>query len=275
MDSPPKIPVSWLARYIYCPRQLFLEVVEGVKVAEDSHMVKGTILHDILETVFNSDRALLIKVTQAMIKPEYETLFRDKYLDKAAEVITRSLPRLRKVGLSPAQVLEPNIWLLGEMAVRRAMQVFTFARTFGVYSTELVERIFPKFQTSVFLESEKLRLKGEIDLIERYQDAVVPVELKSSSAPTSGVWPSDQIQLAAYLMLLGESERVEKGFVDYLSSQKRVQVELNPFLEQEVWRVRDEIIEMIEKRKVPGAGERKNRCRDCGLNGVCFGKSTS
>ena len=61
--------------------------------------------------------------------------------------------------------------------------------------------------TSFTIESERLGLKGKLDCVKRDGSGWVPFEVKkghSAGRQGEGVWPSDELQLTAYAMLLEE-----------------------------------------------------------------------
>ncbi|MBW2988174.1 CRISPR-associated protein Cas4 [Candidatus Woesearchaeota archaeon] len=270
------IPVSWLAKYVYCPRQLFLEVVEGIMLPEEPRMMKGKLSHTILSSIFKNQSKLLSQTQSGMSKHEFLELFYNGYLSIAKDSIALHTQKLKRFGITPVEVFEQHLPILKRLAIKRANEAFVFASTFNTYGNKLAEKLYPKAHPNVFLSSEKLNLKGEIDLVEEYPDTSVAVEIKFSSSPQKGVWESDQIQLGAYILLLREGfhTNANRGYVEYLPNAKRVGIVMNSFLEQEIFKIRDSILKMLESKQVPDVLDSKTKCRECGFKDVCYGNTS-
>ena len=133
------IPVSWLARYLYCPMGLYLEAVEGIRPIEDAAMVKGSVFHRDLGRIHSMDESLLERTSFGMVRDQMLKLFRDEYLSIARNTIIASASRLLKFKLGLTETLNEHLVYLNEMAVRRATLVHTYAETFKAHGKRLAK----------------------------------------------------------------------------------------------------------------------------------------
>ena len=115
-------------------------------------------------------------------------------------------------------------------------------------------------------------LKGIIDKIEKYEDGIVPVELKTGSMPREGVWPGHRIQIAAYALMLEKKlgKEIKEGVVHYLDPNIRRQVVINPFLREEVKELKDKVRALLDGNEIPAAADNENKCAKCGLKEQCM-----
>ena len=248
------IPVSWLSKYMYCPMQLYLELVKGIKLPKTGSMVKGIVVHRVLTNVLKQDPKML----------QDSKSYYDKSIKIAESTIIRSASSLKKTQISLSELFERVEPLIASIAKERSKLAEAYSETFNIKGDQLSERVFPKFETGVFVESPGLRLRGEIDLMEIYPKAEIPVEIKTSRPPGSGAWDSDQLQLGAYLMLLESvGQRARFGIINYLGS-KKVTIKLNVFLTREILKIRDEIEHMQATGGQPKV-LRSKKCASCNM----------
>lgn len=92
------------------------------------------------------------------------------------------------------------------------------------------------------LRSKRLRLVGRPDFIVRNGEQYIPIEFKSGHA-TKYPYKNHVMQLAAYCLLVEEKYgvRPDHGIVRY--PEKEFEVPFTPYLEVEVLKVIDDIIE--------------------------------
>ena len=267
------IPVSWLSKYLYCPRQLWLEQIKGIKSEENAKMVAGSIVHKLLSKVYKAQVGILDATTKEMTEENFKEAFVKKFLSESQEIIVKNLTKLKQFQLSPVELFDKYVQMLRSLAYMKAKEAYAFASTFHLYGEELTDNYFPKYQADVYLESNNLELKGSIDIIEIFKEERVPMELKTSTPPSNGAWDTDQIQLAAYIILLAETEEVTKGSIMYINHNKRVPVVINDFLRDRVFSIRDNILKLIETKVEPQLPETKDRCKKCSFKKECYNHS--
>lgn len=119
----------------------------------------------------------------------------------------------------------------------------------------------------VDLVSDRLGLVGRPDEIRRLRDGrLVPVEIKSRTAPANGVFPSHRVQLEAYCALLEsrDGRSPPYGLVIYHGGVQRI-VPWNSEARNEVLRLLVAIRAPYDGRASPSPG----KCRGCRWRDGC------
>jgi CRISPR/Cas system-associated exonuclease Cas4 (RecB family) len=117
------------------------------------------------------------------------------------------------------------------------------------------------------LVSEEFGLVGRPDEIRRQRDGrLVPVEIKSRTAPRTGVLPSHRVQVEAYCLLLeaGTGRSPPFGLVIYQGGVERV-VDWDA-------RARDEVVRLLAEIRRPYEGAAtptRGKCRGCRWRDGC------
>jgi CRISPR-associated protein Cas1 len=130
---------------------------------------------------------------------------------------------------------------------------------------------------SVTLSSERLSVIAKIDLIEGIDGGVVPVDYKKGEPQPDGTpWPSDEVQVCIYGIVLRENGyRCERAEIYYVSQRKRVSVELTS---ERLARVA-EIVAVAQatarKTAAPLPLVNSPKCVRCSLVGLCLPDETN
>ncbi|MBU0461438.1 MAG: CRISPR-associated protein Cas4, partial [Nanoarchaeota archaeon] len=140
-----------------------------------------------------------------------------------------------------------------------------------LFGEELWKVFTPKMRSEEKVISEKLGILGVVDAIKEYDDELIPIEMKTGSAPKEGVWPAHKLQLAAYMSILSSAnkKRVKKGIIKYIDESIERQIILNPFMEEEIHK-KILAVNMTLQGRLPGFTDNKNKCRMCGLRETCY-----
>lgn len=111
-------------------------------------------------------------------------------------------------------------------------------------------------------------LTGKPDYLIRKKKLLIPVEVKSSWAPTVP-YESHKIQLAAYCLLVQNyyGKRPPYGLLRYRNRTFRVNFTLE--LENQLLDVLGEIRQQKEQDEVCRSHAYKNRCVRCGFRSIC------
>lgn len=129
-------------------------------------------------------------------------------------------------------------------------------------------------KTEPFLSSERLNLKGVPSKLVCFEGAQVPSILKSGNCPEKGVWGSDRIHAAAFVLLLeAESgKEVPFAFVEYVSFGLLRRIIIRSSDRREVLKIRRE----VEKIKAGFMPERKEErfCKECNFSEHCIPDSS-
>ncbi|MDF1659644.1 MAG: CRISPR-associated endonuclease Cas1 [Verrucomicrobiales bacterium] len=129
---------------------------------------------------------------------------------------------------------------------------------------------------SISIESEKLGLRGVIDLVESEDDGMEVIDYKKGAArkdldgqriPKE----NDAIQVAAYCLLLREKgHRVEKASIYYAEEKTRVPVDLTDDLFQIVEAKTIEARKTALREKCPPPLKNDPRCLHCSAYSICL-----
>jgi CRISPR-associated exonuclease Cas4 len=119
------------------------------------------------------------------------------------------------------------------------------------------------------LFSRQHQLAGKPDYLVREGRAIIPVEVKSSRAPADGPRHGHVLQLAAYCLLVEETERVRPayGIIKYADQAFRVDNT------SELRRALDDTLNAMRRDLARDQSRRNHadpaRCRRCGVRAEC------
>ena len=119
------------------------------------------------------------------------------------------------------------------------------------------------------LYSARYRLAGKPDYLVQRGRQMVPVEVKSSTAPGDGPRRSHMLQLAAYCLLVQENytTRPKSGIIKY--ADQSFEIDFTPGLESNLL----DVIDAMRNDLLQGLSSRSHdepaRCLRCGMQSVC------
>jgi len=151
-----------------------------------------------------------------------------------------------------------------------ALKIKSFMDETGKDASQISALLFPSSIIEYKIEDRELGLRGIIDKIEVSDGIYYPVEIKSGKPPLKGVWESDELQIAAYGILIEKEFDTEVlvGFVDYLKINERRPVVLNSKLRQKLLKTIEDLYTMFEGN-IPEIDLNKNKCRLCEYSDYC------
>ena len=127
--------------------------------------------------------------------------------------------------------------------------------------------------TAVEIGSERLGIVARIDMLEADGDAVVPVEFKTGE-PRAGdcvLWPPEQIQLCAQVLLLRDAGyRVDRAEVWFDGTRTRHAVAIDDELEAATLAAIDELRATAAADVAPPPLVDSPKCPRCSLVGLCL-----
>jgi CRISPR-associated exonuclease Cas4 len=128
--------------------------------------------------------------------------------------------------------------------------------------------------TERYFRSDELGLHGKVDLLEADSGTLTPVERKRSES--GAVFPSDEVQLAGYCMLLEDviGEPVNVGYVYLYSTDERYSVRITDKHRRTV----REIVARIESmtvEDVPPFTDNPDKCEACSAREYCMPAETA
>lgn len=127
--------------------------------------------------------------------------------------------------------------------------------------------------TAVEISSERLGIVARIDLLESRGDGVVPVEFKTG-APRQGdsvLWPPEQIQLCAQVLLLRDAGyRVERAEVWFAGTRTRHDVPIDDELVGQTLAALADLRATAARDEAPPPLVDSPKCPRCSLVGLCL-----
>lgn len=266
------LSVTHISSYLYCPRKLYLQEVLGLYEPPKESLVKGSIRHKVHENINLIEEELVKSIRKGVTLSDLKGKYHQKYREILLDAIKQNKEELEQFNILP-QNLFKNVWpLILSESETRATTLYNFIQTHKIFGEELWEKLTPKIESELRIESEKLGLKGVIDQIEIYREGFVPVELKTGKSPKEGIWPGHKIQLIAYALLLEEkfNTEIKEGFVHYLDTKEKKHIALNQFMRIEVKELIQKVNTLLDLDKIPDFEKNQNKCFNCGLKEDCY-----
>jgi len=137
------------------------------------------------------------------------------------------------------------------------------------YSPELedAEKIF-----RVQLESARLKLRGNLDLLIRSGSEYIPVDYKEMASDRGKLWLDHKYQLTAYALLVEETYKttVKRGMVNYVNEDLVVTSQISDGMKRYVQRIIERIHRVVLEQGLPAFTVPTVRCHGgCGYLWIC------
>jgi CRISPR-associated protein Cas4 len=266
------LAVTSLTAYLFCPRKLFLEKVMGHVEIPKALIVKGLIKHRVFEEMEQYEADIVSSFEKGTTKEQIFEKYDGIYSEVLRRVILNSKKQLSMVKLLPMAAFRQFRPVFKSEAEARAENVFNFMQEKNLFGLDLWENLTPKIKSEYKISEEALDLSGKIDQVLVYPDGVVPIEIKSGSAPKEGAWDNHKIQLAAYALLLESKFQtaISFGYVKYIDHSISRRIEINAFLKDQVKDLAKNVKELIDSKKLPKKVSNLNKCEKCGLKKICY-----
>lgn len=128
--------------------------------------------------------------------------------------------------------------------------------------------------TERYFRSNDLKLHGKIDLIESDRGSLTPIERKR--AESGDYYPSDEVQLAGYCMLLESAidEPVNVGYIYLYSTDQRHAIRITDDHRKTVTEVTDRIRSMSVE-SIPTFTDNPSKCDSCSARQYCMPAETA
>lgn len=125
------------------------------------------------------------------------------------------------------------------------------------------------FRNEEALHAADLRLAGKPDyLVQQDNGEIIPVEIKSGSAPDSP-WPGHILQLAAYCLLVEDNYGIRPSFGILQYSDQAYTVAYSDELEDDLIAVLEEMRRDSQAEDVDRSHDDRRKCAACGFNEQC------
>jgi len=205
-DEKPLIPIARLSptsilTYYRCPREFYWTYVAKIKTKPNIHLVKGSIIHKVLENFFKS--------YQSAPKTWLRENFRDEW--KKNDVLIKSLELNNK-----------ELMLHKKDSFRMVMDFYSShkRKVDALVANEKAENeqhafflVKPKLR-ELYIKDEELNCAGYIDRIHKdYNNIITLGDYKTSSKFGIGLPEENKRQLSLYALLYYRKEKIMPDFV--------------------------------------------------------------
>lgn len=268
------ISVTSLSAYEYCKRKLYLERVLNLREPIKEPTVLGSIRHHVIDLINKDEKQIVRSIEKHHTDSDIVEKYNNAFLKLLKKELASRKEELDKVNLNQLDTYKRIKGLVLQESEIRAGNVVEFVRKNKLYGEELWEKLTPKIESEYYLVSEKLGLKGIIDHIQVYDDLLVPVEMKTGSAPREGVWEGHKIQLGAYLLMLSEKKGkdIKRGYIRYLDIAENRDIVMNPFLKMRIEELVKKVNECLAGRELPDFCDSEKKCASCGIREQCHNR---
>jgi len=232
-------------------------------------IVYGKINHDVFDAITKNQENIISSVKTSDLN-KIKEIYREEYTKILKDSISNFEDEIIESKIDKEKLFNKSLKIFLDKVDDHAKNLKLVIDNTGLLGDELLNSIPERSISEVKLSSRKLRVKGVVDRIEIIEGNHVPVEIKTGKMPSDGVWPNHKIQLAAYIMLIKEKFKSRYGFLEYIDFNIRRKVVMNPFLEEEVEDMVEEVHEFLESGDMPKYCKNANKCEACNFKNNCF-----
>jgi CRISPR/Cas system-associated exonuclease Cas4 (RecB family) len=266
------LSVTNLATYLYCPRKSFLEIVFKIRRPPNKAMVKGSVRHNAFDFINNQEEDL-IKSVKTKDYEELLMLFKKNHLDSLKQSIRQNEQAIKELQIPLMDLLRESWESILKETEEKVKMLHTIIVQKGVLGEDLWNSIEIKTKSEMRISSDNLKIRGIIDRVLITENEMIPYELKTGSAPITGVWPGHRIQIGSYILLLHELHgKTKSGYIKYLDINEERAIMMNPFLQNEILGTRDTILSFKETLEIPPFCDDIKKCQSCELRTLCYNK---
>lgn len=187
MQSPSSINL-----YKQCPRKYFYQYILKLPTRPSIHLIRGFIVHEILEEFFKIDINSLDKVS-------YKYGFRSYVMSKLAKLWGNNKNKLLKLGLTTDDL--EHYYVDSQQMLNNFIESFSEKLGNKFKETNDLEKAFKQLTPIVEeeIKNQDLQVRGFIDAIYDTEDEVVIIDYKTSKK--DDMTPEYRLQLGIYALL--------------------------------------------------------------------------
>lgn len=263
------IGVSDLNSWLYCPRKLYLMRISKLQISPNRNMMIGKIKHSILENFSKREESFISSFEKDYDKLDLAFMYEDFLKGIANLVFVENQPIINKFMIDKEDIFKKVMRDFSEDIKLRIQSVKEITSK-GIFKENICKNLDSVYISEVRLESLVRGLRGRVDriMISRSDGSIIPFELKSRE---ERIFHSDEIQLAAYAILLEDyyKIKVEKGFIEV--GNKKQEILLDDKLKGEVIQLISEIRKIYHPNaEIPPIQSNFNKCRICEFKQECM-----
>ncbi|MDP1729419.1 MAG: CRISPR-associated protein Cas4, partial [archaeon] len=208
------ISVSDLNSWLYCSRKLYLTRISKLQVSPNRNMMIGKIKHSILENFSKREETFISSFEKDYDKLDLAFMYEDFLKGISNLVFIENKPIIDKFLIDKEDIFKKVMRDFSE-DIKLRIQSIKEVTSKGIFRENICKHLDSVYLSEVRLESPQRGLRGRVDriMISKNTGEIIPFELKSRE---ERIFHSDEIQLAAYAILLEDyyKVKIEKGFVE-------------------------------------------------------------
>lgn len=259
-----KISASQIADYTFCPRYFYLKYVEEISPEPSEGAVKNKFLKKFFQLLLKKENSII----RDLDNPSDKDQVLDTYKDYSVDLIGKSIPEKEISYIEKAEKeLKKEIdFILMNNLEMRSYKVSIMSKIYEKTGRDLADKIAPIRPKELELESEKLELYGEIDLIDLNGKDYIPNLIKVGKMPERDSWGSYKNKLKVFSLLMEEDLETETpvGMINYPLFLNKVPVILDD--KEEVLELKKEAENILNNEEVP---KEKKNCSICEFSYKC------
>jgi len=268
--NPNIISITDITGWLYCPRKLYIQKVKNIRQPLTREMQAGKMRHNILEFFSKREKELVTGIDKDLDKIDLVFLYENFIKEIANNVFIENTKAVEGFRIDKEEFMKKLMKNFLEDIKLRVTSIKEKLKE-GLFKENLWNSLDTVYISELSLESENLGLRGRVDRVEiqKKENKIIPYELKTRDEK---IYPSDEIQLTAYAMLLEDYYKIKipRGIVESGSLKKEI-----PITEEnksQVFKIADEI-RNLNKALVPPMLSNFNKCKSCMFNEFCAGIS--
>ncbi len=275
--------VTDLSAYMFCPRKFYIERIKGLRKPPTRPMIEGSIRHKILEEFSNKEKQLVNSLgeqsqTNEITKQQVIEFYNEKLNELISRIFQKNDRMIYRFKIQPLELKNKIKTAMNNEILLRAQSIINTIEK-GFSGDELWPNLNPKYLSELRLTSSQLGLKGKIDRVMlniqngKIQE-IIPYELKTRTSDK--IWPSDEIQLTAYGMLLEDNYDRNILFGILEAGNQKHEMAINQEKKDKVQETIKEIRELYKIYDSAEAREKKikfpkgfKKCKSCPWTEEC------
>lgn len=246
----------------------------GLKQPPTKPMIEGSIRHKVREMFAKNEEKLfqnLELINHNLTKQKILSFYQNFLNEIIKTTFNNSQKLILAFEINPAEIREKIIKSMENKIKLRAQAVENTIKL-GFTGKQLWENLTPKYISELPLFSESLGLKGRADRIMLDKEKIVPYELKTRTTET--IYPSDEIQITSYAMLLEEKYNKPIPFGILEAGNQIHEIQITEANKQKVRDLINEINNLIQSSNSENKIEPKfpsnfSKCQKCSWEEEC------
>lgn len=249
--------------YMKCPREFYYNYVEKRKVPPSIHLVKGSIVHKVLEDFYRAYKENPKKHLSGLFKNTWK---KNKDLIAQLEMDPEELKAHKKDALTMIM----NFYAVHE---RKMQGTITQGKAENEQHAFYLTK--PKFK-ELYVKDDELHTRGFIDVIHQGYDGLITLgDYKTSTKYGIGLSEDYRRQLALYALLYHKQEKKMADFVSiiFLRYGEEFLLEVTPSLLKYARDAIDYVWGHTRSADIEDYPLKESRlCGWCNFNHICFGE---